>query len=133
VLLFSLIMVGVAFLLASAVATTATEDLSARVAWINLGVVGLLVAGAGNTFWLLAGRRAVGERRAMLLADGGPRPGELGADGEAEAATTRLVALRGATRFHRPDCPLVSGKTVTTAARARHEQAGRRPCGVCGP
>ncbi|MBW8826039.1 MAG: hypothetical protein JF603_06795 [Acidobacteria bacterium] len=138
-LLSSLNLVAAALLVAAAWATTATDDLSLRVAWVNLGVVGLLVAGAGNVLWLLAGRRAIGERRAELLV----APSEVGADDDATAPTRalatmaappdRLVSVARATLFHRDDCPLVQGKPVTAGIRSRHERAGRRPCGVCLP
>ena len=135
VLLYALNLLGVTLLLASAWATTATQDVSVRVAWVNLGVIGLLVAGTGNTFWLLAGRRAVGERRVRLLAAPDPDVVEVvdvSSNGH-RPATSKLVALRGGSRFHRAGCALVEGKPALTGTRSRHEGAGRRPCGVCEP
>ena len=132
VLLYGLNILCVALLLGSAWATTAAEDLSARVAWVNLGVLGLLVAGVGNTFWLLAGRRAVGRRRTRLLA--APDPDVVAAPTDAhQPAPVQLVALGAASRFHRDGCALVVGKPVVVASRARHERAGLRACGVCQP
>jgi hypothetical protein len=131
VLLYGLNLLGIALVLASAWATTATDDMSTRVAWVNLGVVGVLVAGVGNTFWLMTGRRAVGERRARLLAvpasTGGP---SVNGDGPERV---QLVALQGGSRFHRQTCPLVDGKSVVVSSRARHEREGLAPCGVCEP
>lgn len=133
VLLFALNLLGAALVFAAAWATTATDDLSARVGWVNLAVVGSVVAGLGNTFWLLAGRRAVGERRARLL-----MPAE--SSGVADTringhrpAESVLVALPGGTRYHRPICAFVKGKEVGSGPRSEHDQAGRAPCGVCEP
>jgi hypothetical protein len=134
VLLYALSLLGAALVLASAWATTAADDVSTRIAWINLGVAGLIVAGTGNAFWLMAGRRAVGQRRARLLTV--PR-----VDTAVSVAPPRedtepdrgLAAVAGGRRFHRKDCALVADKAVTVGARSRHERAGRRPCGVCQP
>ena len=134
VLLYALSVLGAALVLASAWATTAADDVSTRIAWINLGVAGLLVAGTGNAFWLMAGRRAVGERRARLLAvpqvDTEVSVALPSADTEPDSG---LAAVAGGGRFHRKHCALVVGKAVTVGARSRHERAGRRPCGVCQP
>jgi hypothetical protein len=112
-----------------------TAKLSTQLAWVNVGAVGVAVLGTGNVLWLLAGRRAIGARRARLLridsvastialsrsADVAPLP-----DGE-------LVASVAMTRFHRATCLLASGKDMKGATRKAHERAGRRPCGVCRP
>src|SRR2546421_3395914 len=48
---------------------SATADQSSQVAWINVGVCGVIVSGAGITTWVLSGRRAVGARRMLLFPD----------------------------------------------------------------
>jgi hypothetical protein len=53
------------------------------------------------------------------------------ADGRLSGAA--LVATSSMARYHRPSCPLATGKAVRAAGRATHEVAGRRPCGVCRP
>jgi hypothetical protein len=84
-----------------------------------------------NAFWLMSGRRAVGERRARLLvAPAGSASPSVNAHGPERV---QLVALRGGSRFHRQTCPLVDGKSVVVSSRARHERDGRAPCGVCEP
>lgn len=134
VLLYALSVLGAALLVASAWATTAADDVSTRIAWINLGVAGLIVAGTGNAFWLMAGRRAVGERRARLLAvppvDQEKSSVVPSTDMHPDSG---LAAVAGGRRFHRSHCALVVGKAVTVGSRSRHERAGRRPCGVCQP
>jgi hypothetical protein len=134
VLLYSLQILGFGLLVASAWATTVSDDVSTRVAWVNLGVVGLLVSGTGTAFWLMAGRRAVGTRRAWLLVvsdvDAAPEYAPRPAD---RATPAGLVAVADGTRYHRADCALVAGKAVVEQARTRHTRAGRQPCGVCRP
>jgi hypothetical protein len=46
-------------------------------------------------------------------------------------STTTLVSASSMTRYHRPDCPLVSGKEVRPLSEARHRARGRRACHVC--
>lgn len=134
--------VGVACVIVAAVGAGRADDLRAQVRWLNVGTIGVVVLGAGNVVWYLVGRRANGALRrrvhAALAAQGRGAPigasatsapsGESGATASASGA---LVAGRGMTRFHRPDCLLVAGKTVRPATEATHHRRGRRPCGVC--
>jgi hypothetical protein len=46
-------------------------------------------------------------------------------------STADLVTFRGATYFHRPSCPMVTGRDLLTARRSEHEASGLAPCGVC--
>jgi len=109
--------------------TSASVRLKNQVHWTNVGVAGVIVLGAGNLFWLLRGKRATGELRRLLL----PQvPVEDEAPIEAPRAGP-LVAGPDMTRFHRADCPLVAGKSVSAAGREAHARAGREPCGVCLP
>jgi hypothetical protein len=111
---------------------------------IDAALAGLLLSGIGNLAWLLHGRRALGERRRLLLPDvavetpGAEESVRLLSAGPvvASAAPADEVFLAGADmeRYHRPTCALASGRTGwTTATRREHEAAGRRPCGVCRP
>jgi hypothetical protein len=106
-----------------------SDRLSTVVAWVNLGVGGIIVSGTANALWLLAGRRAVGERRRWLL----PEPSEITTDAKPAADVEQLVCGAGMTRFHRESCLLVEGKPVAPASRQQHLAEGRRPCGVCEP
>ena len=104
-----------------------------QVAWLNVGVLGVVTAGAGNVTWLLAGRRAIAERRGAMQARIAALAPAVAAPDVAAAADERLVSRAGMTRYHRKECPLVAGKTVAGATLARHHKAGRHPCGVCEP
>jgi hypothetical protein len=116
-------------------------DVDNQIAPLNLSVAGTLVAGAGFVLWFLAGRRAVGARRRVIVerrrslvvpVESGPdaRPQSLAP----RAASGVLVGGSNLRRFHRSDCPLAAGRTDwTAAARAEHSAAGRVACGVCLP
>lgn len=92
---------------------------------MNLAVVGVLIIGAGQASWFLAGRRAVGLRRRALLG------------AEAKPGVTAKVSpdlFAGTERFfHRLDCAMVSDRAWTPTPRAAHEAQGRTACGVCAP
>ncbi len=100
----------------------------AQIAPLNVAVLGVLVAVAGQVLWFLGGRRAVDSRRRVLLGDDASallrRPAPV-VDGDALVGAERL--------YHQPDCPMAVGRAWTPASRAEHEQAGRAPCGWCEP
>lgn len=107
-----------------------TAHTGPQITWVDVGGGALVLGGLGNMTWLLQGRRAVALRRRELLAgltDVAVPTASVGADQEA-----MRVAVAGAARYHRPDCPAVDGKPVKRMSIARHERAGRRPCGLCG-
>jgi len=97
----------------------------------NVAIAGIIVAGAGNGVWLLTGRRAVGMRRNAVGAAVEERYRSRPLR-PAVVATT-LVAAKGMTRYHRPDCVFVAERRVTANKRETHESRGRKPCGVCRP
>ena len=107
---------------------SATADQSSQVAWINVGVCGVIVSGAGITTWVLSGRRAVGARRMLLFPDASPST-EASLLGESGP----LVTAAHLTRYQRHGCPMVAGKRTRAASTARHRAAGLQPCGVCHP
>jgi hypothetical protein len=104
-------------------------------AWLNLSLAGLVVAGVANGLWLLRGRQAITLGRVSVL--GQPRPVDVSAGvspfGPSENGHARLVAAVGLSRFHRPGCALVAVKEVRVASRVAHERAGRFACEVCEP
>jgi hypothetical protein len=109
-----------------------------QIPWLAVGALGVMIAGALNTAWLLAGRRAVGVRcRDSIAAPEGdeiPVTVDLRAvAGVDDAAGVSLVAGRRMRYFHRSGCPLARGKAVTAAERNEHVKQGRKPCEVCRP
>lgn len=95
-----------------------------------VGVLGTMLAAWCNVLWILRGRRAIGERLRLLL----PDPDESASDAPQDGATIpgdAFVAGRDLGRYHDPRCPLAAGRNWKTASGAKHESAGRAPCGVC--
>jgi hypothetical protein len=104
-----------------------SESLPHRVAWINLGIAGLIAFGAGNSLWLLRGRRRIGARRAaMVRLD--VREVTSGVVRTSAPDSTIQVQVPQGRLAHRPDCPLVAGKTVEPAEPDRTDR-----CQVCLP
>ena len=124
-----LLALGVIGLIAGYTGTSGTLRVSRQVAWLNVAGASLLVSGAGVVLFLTAGRREIGRRRLGLFGDVVEEAAPAGLAGGRSAAD--LVAAATMTKYHRADCSFVEGKTVVVATAAGHEQAGRRPCGVC--
>jgi hypothetical protein len=138
--------VGAACVLANWWRLADTSDLTANLSSAGLAIVGVLVAGLTNALWLLAARGAIARRRHRLSTRVGtwaaplttPAPLRVAApvataNARTEASLAGLIAVDGATLYHRPGCPLVTGKRTAEAAVETHEANGLRPCGVCEP
>jgi len=106
---------------------------SQQTAWVAAGVVGIVLAGVGNAGFLLTGRRTVGRRQVdVVLTQASGLAGSC--EGSRDDFSQSLpVAVAAAGRYHRPDCHLVLGKTVSRASVDDHVRAGRAPCGMCSP
>jgi hypothetical protein len=119
-------------------------DLNAQIVWLNVGAIGVIVAGSGNVLWLLTGRRGVGELRQALtpaLSAHFAQVGELTGGGTVAPTTSfeprvedpgLFVSGADMTRYHRPECLLVRDKEVRAAPATRHRARGLQPCQVCG-
>ena len=117
-----------------------TSDLTANLSSAGLAIVGVVAAGLTNALWLLTARGAIARRRHRLSSrvarwaaplDSPARP--VAVPARPPAASPGLIAVDGATLYHRPGCPLVSKKRTAVAAMEIHEANGLRPCGVCEP
>jgi hypothetical protein len=108
---------------------------------VDTAVLGVLLAYGAGALLLVAGRRAVGLRRAALLGD---RPAALVPvtsavapvpvpEGGFGGVLDVLVGADGLRRFHRADCTMAHGRGWTAASRPEHQRDGRTPCGVCRP
>lgn len=108
--------------------------------WVLLGLLGGMLAGAGTTFWLIAGTRAVRAReqditRRVVELTPALRA-ILGVPDEAVDSTDPrpegdgLVRLPDGTLYHRADCLLVAGKSAIGVDVIDQTLA---PCGVCAP
>jgi hypothetical protein len=101
---------------------------------LGIGILGVVLAGFGTLFWIVAGRRAVAERVTWLLTARVEVRGSIRATGEASRPAIDhglFVAGNESTFFHVAECGLARGRGWQPAHRNLHEQAGRLPCGVC--
>jgi hypothetical protein len=129
---------GLLMILASAFEANRTTQLSEGLAWLNLGIAGLVVASVGNATWLLAGRESVSFARAALIPNADSviavvAPLLADRTVSAPSDTDRFVGGDGLARYHRPGCPFVAGRSNGAATRHAHEAAGHRPCEICRP
>jgi NAD(P)H-hydrate repair Nnr-like enzyme with NAD(P)H-hydrate epimerase domain len=128
-----------------------TVVVSEQAEWAPVALAGTTAVAIGLLASVLMARQAVALRLARLA------PFPAGADSMllrrsgAEAGPARTAAMAAAAgngasdggdglvagarmaRSHAPTCPLTTGKAVRPASRTEHEQAGRRPCGICCP
>ena len=92
---------------------------------------------AGSVAWLAAGRRAVRMRRLavvnLLEESGLLAPVSEAVESEAETEGDGLVVVKGTSRYHRPDCLLVRGKSMQTTSRGASATGKREPCPMCLP
>lgn len=109
------------------------DNLGDQVVPLNLALAGGLIAGAGNVWWVLKGRRAIGGRRRQLLTDAQLPARRQVVTRTATAPADLVVTGEGLRHFHRGDCPMVRDRGWVEVARADGEQTGRRPCGICRP
>jgi hypothetical protein len=113
-----------------------TVRLSRQATFLVVAITGLLVMSSGVALWLLAGMRAVRNRRLLvqqagtLLASTIPPPATATAG---QATSPDLVATPSMTRYHLRRCLLVEGKPVAALDVSDHQRAGRVPCPVCAP
>lgn len=142
-------LVGVCLAVAGWWGTSVSRSEGAAFGWLNLGVVGVLVVGLGNGWWLARGRRIVSLARRQVLrspqlapavascAGARVRRGDREIDGTVRAAQPvsngQLVASPNMSLYHRDSCRLAQAKDVRVASRSRHERDGRTPCEVCLP
>jgi hypothetical protein len=129
--LLTLNAVGVALLVTGWYMAGGRLLLHDQVPGANVAIAGIIVAGVGNAVWLLTGRRAVGMRRNVVGAAVEER--YRSRPRRTAVVATTLVAAKGMTRYHCPDCVFVAERRVTANKRETHESRGRTPCGVCRP
>jgi len=99
----------------------------AQIAPMNIAMLGVVVAVAGQVLWFMSGRRSVDYRRRVLLGDDA-------ALAQIAAPAEDLDSFVGSERlYHRADCPMAQDRAWVPLSRAEQEQAGRVPCGWCEP
>lgn len=136
VLVTATAVVGLAAIVVGWYGASGTAVVEKQVAWLNLAVAGFAIAATGMALWLLRLRRAIGERRSLLIAlepveavwdDGSTTT--FHDESRAESTTSlELVRVAGMRRIHHAGCPLVAGKQVEPVGAGDGQQ-----CGVCSP
>ncbi|MBA3741836.1 hypothetical protein [Sporichthya sp.] len=105
--------------------------------WLSGAVLAYAVCDVGIVLWLVAGFRAVrrGQRQVVFDTRSALGLSAVLAQGptaeQAEVAAATLVTAPGMMRFHRPECPLVRGKSVRAMSPADASSADLATCGVC--
>ena len=100
---------------------------------INLAVLAVLLAAAGQVGWIIAARRSVVVRQRSILA----RIVTTASDGRdaaslaSRAAGPAWVQVPDTRRGHRVGCQLVVGKTVVALTRADVAERDVLPCELC--
>lgn len=118
--------VGAVLVAVAAIGAAGEDAFRQEIAWLNLGVVGVIVEGTTVLMWLLTGRRAVTQvRNHVVHLYGVPTPSTAGI---ADTHPHRRVTVAGSTWHHRPGCLLINGKPEVDAAAS----ASLSPCQVCG-
>jgi hypothetical protein len=117
--------VAAAACIAGAALAAGGPSLRDQILWLDVGVLGLVLAVLVNGAMLLLGRRTVGQRRLRLLPN--PAPGVAAATSGSDA----WLWLPGTTRAHSGTCQMIEGKPsiVIDADRIRAEALVR--CEVC--
>jgi hypothetical protein len=121
--------IGLMLLVAAWSGASNRRESADQMAWLNLGVAGVVLTGAVAGSWVLRSRRAVEVRLGRILSG----VHEVEPEVPAPVAAERLVTALRMTRYHIPGCLLVNGKTLSAETRATHEHAGLRPCEMCRP
>ena len=122
--------------------TSGMDTATSQVRWSSIGLIGVVIALAANSWFLAQGRQGVRVAHRAVFAQPcfvpfpAGEPAANGGDSEAvrpPASGDRYLSVRGTVRYHRPACPLVARKNVDEAPRSGHEQSGRKACEVCEP
>jgi hypothetical protein len=103
-------------------------DLSDQLHWLVGGILCVALSAACLAYWLLSGLRTVRLEMARVFATVTPNRVPTGVP----AGRAALVTVAGMVRYHRPECPLVAGKTVRELDAATIAAEGLRECGACG-
>ncbi len=108
-----------------------TPEFRRQAVWLALGVLVCALSGAAGVGWLLRGLRTVHRERREVYALIARRQESFASESGWDDTDHAWVVGRGMTRYHRPDCAVVSGKPVETVGAAQASQRGLRACGMC--
>jgi hypothetical protein len=112
----------------SAVAETAVRP---RLTWLAVSISGLLVSGSANATWLLRIRQYVSGGRGVVRAELREALQTFGSIPTIFEGRNVIVSAAGTSRYHRPSCQLVAGKSA--APVTGRERPRLAPCEMCLP
>ena len=121
--------VGFALMAVAWEGASLTTDVDRQITWLTLAVMGSALS-CGASVWFVTRQYVALRLRLAALSAGQSEALSGPANGTADGT---LVASPAMVRFHRPSCPVTTGKAVTAASRAKHVSEGREPCGMCQP
>ena len=108
-----------------------------QLVWTAVGVAAAVIGAASGATWLLAGLARVRTGRSDLKAhfrDLGKMPVYAPSpQSPVRNGSAAFVWSPGMTRFHRPDCDLVRGKSVQMLTRVECNERHLEACGMCQP
>lgn len=113
-----------------------TGTMRTGLAWLNLALVALGLAGTYNGLFVVTVRRSVRRARHDVVGRIAGRveaPAALDGVRMVRTGDERRVATSEMVYYHRERCRLVLGKDVAPSSVEAHRSAGRQPCPVCEP
>jgi hypothetical protein len=120
---------GLGLMALAAQGASGEESLGDQVAWLNMAVFGLTVAGAGHASALIAARRLVTLRRQELVGEPAATTPMRSRPPRGRGAGDQRVRVAGGTWHHDPGCLLVRDKAVEPVV----DFDGVNACQVCEP
>jgi hypothetical protein len=114
--------VGLTLIVTAWWTTSGARSIPQQLAWLNIGIAGLILGGLSNLFWLGEGRRVLRRERISV-------PLKTRVRSTIPASHEQRVTVAGTLRYHRRGCVLVRGKAVTVSTG----NGSIRACEVCRP
>jgi hypothetical protein len=127
---------GVALIVVSQYITAGKDNFGGQFGYLDLAVLGLIVAGVGHMLFLLRGRRDIGNRYQRLFGTSSSIAlQEVLAIEDFKPRMTSAELVGGSTLhlFHRADCPMARGRGWKAMMKDDHLKVGREPCPICRP
>ncbi|HVW32437.1 MAG TPA: hypothetical protein VHL53_07855 [Acidimicrobiia bacterium] len=136
-----LLVLGGLCCLAAAIGVRRSALLADQVGLAALSVIGVVVAAAGAVLWFLDGRRTVAVRASVVLAEyselsaleSAVSPATIAGPGGTPVGIPTYVVVRSRALYHRPGCPLTTGRLLTDAPSGPGFADRYSPCPVCEP
>jgi hypothetical protein len=120
--------IGVLLIVVAEIGSQRTDALMHQIGWLNLAVLGLVVASAADGGLLFFARRAIGRRRLVLVPD---IARGISVDETKDRVMGPWVWVQGTQRAHQTGCPLIEGKRTESVDSEQIRSASLRRCEIC--